>query len=262
LTTVEFAEGSQLESIGESSFRGTGITEIVIPANVKTIGNRAFQNCANLEKVTFLSGEANMPDAAGFATGSTTTPFAGLTGVQAYGYTEATAIKTFIENYYMPTTSGLRLGWTWNSMGAVPKHAVSFDSSGGSDVTTQNVAAGGYATNPTTPTKSGFSFSGWYVSIDGGTTFEDNAFDFSNFTITEDLILYAKWAAGPATGLPGSGDYNGDGMVTATDIIAARQAAIGSFELSESQFDALDINGDSIITATDILRIRQIAIGQ
>ena len=262
LTTVVFAEGSGLESIGDSAFRGTGISEIVIPANVKTIGNQAFRGCVGLTKVTFLSGAANMPNAAGFATGSTTTPFAGVTDVEAYGYDEATGIRTFVETYYESTDAGLRLGWTWNSMGEVPKYTVSFNSMGGSDIATQNVMAGGYLAKPINPTKSGYSFSGWYISTDGGTTFEENAFDFENFIVIENLTLYAQWTTGPATGLPGSGDYNGDGIVTGIDVIAVLRAARGGEELGASQLDALDVNFDGIITGIDVMIIRRLAIGQ
>ena len=43
LGTVVFAEGSKLESIGESAFRDTGITSITIPESVTSIGGYAFQ---------------------------------------------------------------------------------------------------------------------------------------------------------------------------------------------------------------------------
>lgn len=38
LKSITFAEGSQLETIGNFAFAKTGISEIVIPAGVKTIG--------------------------------------------------------------------------------------------------------------------------------------------------------------------------------------------------------------------------------
>lgn len=57
LTTVTFAEGSQLKSIGVSAFSGTNpahprFKEIQIPNSVETIGTNAFQNCQDLESIT------------------------------------------------------------------------------------------------------------------------------------------------------------------------------------------------------------------
>ena len=57
LTTVTFAEGSQLKSIGVSAFSGTEpahprFKEIQIPDSVETIGTNAFQNCQDLESIT------------------------------------------------------------------------------------------------------------------------------------------------------------------------------------------------------------------
>lgn len=50
LTTVTFGEGVQ--SIGESVFRNTGITNIVLPQSMQTLGMSAFKGCENLKVVT------------------------------------------------------------------------------------------------------------------------------------------------------------------------------------------------------------------
>lgn len=60
LTTVTFAEGSQLKSIGGSAFFGTEYAhprfkEIKIPDSVETIGNTAFRYCQDLERITLPS---------------------------------------------------------------------------------------------------------------------------------------------------------------------------------------------------------------
>lgn len=57
LTTVTFAEGSQLKSIGNNAFWGSEhlyprFKEIKIPDSVETIGNGAFRHCQNLERIT------------------------------------------------------------------------------------------------------------------------------------------------------------------------------------------------------------------
>ena len=44
LTVVEFAEGSQLKTIGKQAFYGTGLTEIVFPEGLESIGDAAFRD--------------------------------------------------------------------------------------------------------------------------------------------------------------------------------------------------------------------------
>ena len=55
LTKIELPP--QLEEVGYSSFYGcSGLTEITIPSSVKTIRSGAFENCTNLESVTLSEG--------------------------------------------------------------------------------------------------------------------------------------------------------------------------------------------------------------
>lgn len=65
---------------------------------------------------------------------------------------------------------------------------VIFDADGGSAVKNQTVASGNTADEPTAPTKTGYTFDGWY---DG-----DTKFDFTT-PITEDTTLTAKWLKNP-----------------------------------------------------------------
>jgi uncharacterized repeat protein (TIGR02543 family) len=69
-----------------------------------------------------------------------------------------------------------------------PTYTVTFDSNGGSTVTSQSVSYDGTATAPSPPTMTGSTFAGWYTD---NTTF-NNAFDFTT-PITGDITLYAKW---------------------------------------------------------------------
>lgn len=69
-------------------------------------------------------------------------------------------------------------------------HTVSFESSGGISIEPQTVESGKTATEPSKPTKTGYTFSAWY---DG-----ENAFDFST-PITKDTTLTAKWTANTYT---------------------------------------------------------------
>ena len=72
-------------------------------------------------------------------------------------------------------------------------YTVTFDSNGGSDVSSQSVAYGSKLTKPGDPAKENTSttkyvFAGWYKD----SNFQ-YSFDFDNDTITESMTLYAKW---------------------------------------------------------------------
>ncbi|MFC4305217.1 InlB B-repeat-containing protein [Cohnella boryungensis] len=76
---------------------------------------------------------------------------------------------------------------------AVPTYTVTFDSQGGSTVPSlTEVSAGATISEPTAPTKAGYTFDGWYKEV--GTT---NEWSFSADTVTGDTTLYAKWTAIP-----------------------------------------------------------------
>jgi uncharacterized repeat protein (TIGR02543 family)/LPXTG-motif cell wall-anchored protein len=77
----------------------------------------------------------------------------------------------------------------WTAMPPVMR-AVVFDSLGGSSVPGQSVADGAKAGAPTPPTRTGYTFTGWYTAPVGGT-----AWDFTLATLSSDLTLYAHWAA-------------------------------------------------------------------
>ena len=50
-TSITFAEGSKLESIGDRAFRGCDITSLILPSTVKSLGHKVFQACDSLESV-------------------------------------------------------------------------------------------------------------------------------------------------------------------------------------------------------------------
>ena len=53
LTSVLFADGSVLQSIGQEAFRLTGVQELIIPESVVHIGFMAFAECDNLRRFLF-----------------------------------------------------------------------------------------------------------------------------------------------------------------------------------------------------------------
>jgi uncharacterized repeat protein (TIGR02543 family) len=67
-------------------------------------------------------------------------------------------------------------------------YTVSFESNGGSAVSSQTVPDGNTATEPTAPTLTGYTFGGWFTDSE----LTPPAFSFST-AITADTTLYAKW---------------------------------------------------------------------
>lgn len=66
-------------------------------------------------------------------------------------------------------------------------YKVTFDSNGGSSVSSQTVEKGETAKKPTDPTRDGYTFGGWYIDINS-----DNEYNFST-KVTKNITLTAKW---------------------------------------------------------------------
>ena len=99
---------------------------------------------------------------------------------------------------------------------------VTFDSQGGSAVASQTVAGGGKVTQPTNPTRTGYTFAGWFKEAACTT-----AWNFGTDTVAGNTTLYAKWTSNGTTP-PGPGDQftvtfdpnggtGGGPLVTGTD---------------------------------------------
>ena len=113
-----------------------------------------------------------------------------------------------------PTKEGYRFGgWYYDNSGSKAKwnfdtdtvtramtltakwvrtYTVTFETSGGSAVDPVTVDAVSSVTKPADPTKSGYTFGGWYKD-----SMLQTPWDFANGTVTADTTLYAKWTANP-----------------------------------------------------------------
>ena len=69
------------------------------------------------------------------------------------------------------------------------KFTVTFDSAGGSEVAPQEVTDGGKATEPNAPTRTGYTFLGWYLG--------EELWSFGGDSVTQNMTLSAKWEAIP-----------------------------------------------------------------
>jgi uncharacterized repeat protein (TIGR02543 family) len=70
----------------------------------------------------------------------------------------------------------------------IPKHTVTYDSKGGSDVPPETVQHGELATEPANPEKAGFIFTGWYKEPEC-----QQLWDFDVDVVDSDVTLYARW---------------------------------------------------------------------
>ncbi|SHH61937.1 Listeria/Bacterioides repeat-containing protein [Anaerosphaera aminiphila DSM 21120] len=120
----------------------------------------------------------------------------------------------YIEGSNMIILEDTTLYAQWEENGIVPiSHTVTFYSNGGSTVASQTVADGEVAKEPTTPTKDGYIFKGWYTDVELTTVY-----DFAT-PVTKDITLYAKWEVVPAGNHVVTFDSD-DGNVIAPQMVA------------------------------------------
>lgn len=70
-------------------------------------------------------------------------------------------------------------------------YIVTFNSDGGTTISSQQIEPGGKVTKPTDPKKIGYTFGGWFL--------ESDTFDFANYTVDKDITITAKWKANEYT---------------------------------------------------------------
>ena len=108
---------------------------------------------------------------------------------------------------YQMTTEGTKLVFALKTL------TVAFNSNGGSAVASQTVTYNTAATEPPAPTRSGYTFDGWYS--DEALT---SAYNFST-PVTGDITLYAKWTYvdSGSSGGSSSGGSSSSGTTTETE---------------------------------------------
>jgi uncharacterized repeat protein (TIGR02543 family) len=95
--------------------------------------------------------------------------------------------EIYIANY--PDYQGDEEQWLQDlingNLAEVQTFTVTFESNGGTSVPSQEVKRLDKVTKPEEPTKTGYSFDGWYVG--------DEEWVFSGYNVTEDITLTAQW---------------------------------------------------------------------
>lgn len=132
-------------------------------------------------------GGAVPTDSGSYANGATVTVLGNTGSLTRTGYTFAgwstlaNGGTDYGATFSISGNTMLYAKWTINT------YTVSFNSNGGSAVSNQTVNYNAQASTPTTPTRAGYAFAGWYSDVGLNTAF--------NFTsaITGAITLYAKW---------------------------------------------------------------------
>lgn len=91
----------------------------------------------------------------------------------------------------------------------VKKYTVTFDSNGGSAVSSKTVDEGSTVSKPSDPTRSGYTFKGW--------TLNGNSYDFSS-KVTKDITLVAKWEEVIVKKYTVSFDSNGGSVISSKTV--------------------------------------------
>ena len=122
------------------------------------------------------------------------------------------------------------------------EYTVTFNANGGTPNSSQSVVEGSTATRPANPTRTGYTFAGWYNEAAGTT-----AFDFST-PITGTRTLYAKWTANNYTL-----SFNTDGGSSVSSKSVTYNSAIGTLATptkSGYTFAGWTIDGTAVTSST------------
>jgi len=231
LTSVKIPNG--VTSIGSRAFQNNELTSVTIPNSVTSIGNNAFQDnkltsvkisdsVTSIADYTFMNNELTSVKIPDNVTSIGMYAFRNneLTSVKIPDNVTSIGIYTFDKNkltsvtfegtptieltsfdsdseWYIDEDFNTR----WNKDITAPMtiyakymYTISFNTNGGSAITNQAIESNETATEPTAPTKMGYTFAEWYK--DEALT---EKWDFATDVVTENTTLYAKWTVNSYT---------------------------------------------------------------
>lgn len=162
--------------------------EVWEPADVNTLNVTLYAHWGDQYTVTFVlaGGDGNIPVQDVTPGNKAERPADPTrTGYTFEGWYEADSADAF--DFDTAITENVRLTAKW----AVNSYTVTFDANGGSTVAEATVNYNEKVTKPADPTRTGYTFAGWFTS-------DDAAYDFDS-VVTGALTLTAKWTANSYT---------------------------------------------------------------
>ena len=218
-TPLEVVWGSGIKSVESTAFTRSGVTEVCLPA-IEEIGVSAFKQCHNLESVYLASknwlnmdksvfeGCTNLKEAtlAGYVRGIPAYTFSSCKMLQSISL-PASVERVEKDAFYNCTSlsavfyAGTPQQWAQISIAAGNEclqnatviynstpYTVTFDPNGGYVSPESMVtAASGKLPSLPTPTRSGYSFVGWFTEPEGGSSVSTNT------VFNGDTTIYAHW---------------------------------------------------------------------
>ena len=164
-----------ITSIGYEAFSGcTSLTSITIPDRVISIGSEVFYGCTLLTSVTILNSGTSIGYGA----------FSDCPSLTIYCYKDSVAHRYAFTNSHPYILLD-------DNIPDPPqqKYTVTFDSKGGSQVSSlTEITSGSKINKPFDPTWSGYKFIAWCK--DSSCT---QPWNFNTDTVTKNITLYAKW---------------------------------------------------------------------
>lgn len=164
------------------------------------IGNTSELSVKNKPKKATYSWSSDDPRVATIdKNGKVTAKAAGTTTIKG-------KVKTANETYSLSCKVTVTAASGNNNSDHVKQtYTVTFNSNGGSPVASQTVQENTQAVEPKDPTRSGYTFDGWFTKATEG-----KKFDFST-AITENITLYARWSSNNYSGGGSTGGSTGGG---------------------------------------------------
>ncbi|GAB6928898.1 hypothetical protein JCM10914A_28810 [Paenibacillus sp. JCM 10914] len=184
-------EGSYILVVTDAAGNSTTITFSIFKYRVSYDGNGATGGLVPIDSQTYETGN--------HVTVADNTGSLVKTGYTFNGWnTEADGSGTsFAAN---ETFNIIAANVTLYAMWDVNHYTVTFESNRGSVVAPQNKSYNEMATEPSAPTKPGYTFGGWYKEIT-----LTNQWIFTKDIVTGNTTLYAKWIGNSSSGSSGSG---------------------------------------------------------
>ncbi|GGH10198.1 InlB B-repeat-containing protein [Paenibacillus segetis] len=192
-------EGSYILVVTDAAGNSTTITFSIFKYRVNYDGNGATGGIVPIDSQTYETGDG--------VTVANNTGNLVRTGYTFKGWnTEADGNGTSYaaNEAFNISAANVTLYAMWDAN----HYTVTFESNGGSVVATQNKSFNETATEPSAPTKSGYTFGGWYKELT-----LTNQWIFTKDLVTANTTLYAKWIGNSSSGSSGSG---GGGYIPTT----------------------------------------------